>query len=112
MLDEILDLEGALVDHADVLALPHLAGDDVVELGAGLLAAGPADLPLGALAVHGLQVGECGARVVKEPGLLQRAALPCHVRPAVPAQNYHRQTIIEKQTSQLSRELRRALFAA
>jgi hypothetical protein len=24
--------------------------------------------------------------VVEEPGLLQRAALPCHVRPAVPAQ--------------------------
>jgi hypothetical protein len=88
VLNAILDLEGALVDHADVLALPHLAGDDVVELGAGLLAAGPADLPLGALAVHGLQVGEGGARVVEEPGLLQRAALPCHVRPTVSAQNY------------------------
>ena len=79
-------LKGAGVDPANVLALAHLAGDDIVELGAGLLAPRPADLPLGALAVHGFEVREGGAGVVKEPGLLQRASLPCHVGPPVPGQ--------------------------
>ena len=76
-------LKRTAIDHADILAFSHLARYNVVKICANLFTAWTLDLKLGSFTVHGLKVGEGGAGVIKEPGFLQLAALPRHVRTPV-----------------------------
>ena len=81
---------GALVDHGHVQALAALAGDEVVVLPAVLHTPWPVQLPLGPLAVHGLQVLQGGAQVVLvQVAGLQLALLPAHVCSSVPHYAVH-----------------------